>query len=156
MKMIETAAMFVAICYGPWFLKSYVTEKSTANDLLAFKQAFIIKSYDSELGNAILQSMQRQSWYLTEELCILALADDDVNFEVKKEMMMNLLSHDMPETFACGKPALPVIYDSTTLVELVGERSWNLLKLLEISPSDLKSWIEEGKVGQEFEYFGLE
>jgi hypothetical protein len=31
-KMVETASFFVSICYAPWFLKSSIGYKASAND----------------------------------------------------------------------------------------------------------------------------
>jgi hypothetical protein len=33
--MMETAALFISICYAPWFLKSYMVNKAPSNDLSA-------------------------------------------------------------------------------------------------------------------------
>ena len=85
-KMVKTAAFFVCVCYGPWFLKSYMADKSTSNDLAAFKSSFDIRNHYPKLGQAFLSSMQRHAWHLTEQLVILSLADDDVGDEVKKKM----------------------------------------------------------------------
>lgn len=78
MKWVETAAFFISICYAPWFLKSYLVEHAFHNDLMAFKQAFEIQNQYPILGKALVTSMQRLSWYLTEQLVILALGDEDV------------------------------------------------------------------------------
>ena len=39
-NMVENAAFFITICYAPWFLKSYLVNKSTSNDINAIKSAF--------------------------------------------------------------------------------------------------------------------
>ena len=80
-NMVETAAFFVASCHSPWFLKSYIVEKSTNNDLEAFNDVFQIRKEYPELGHALLNSMQRHTWYLTEQLVMITIADDDVDDE---------------------------------------------------------------------------
>ena len=72
-KMVKTVAFFVSVCYGPWFLKSYMVDKSTSNNLGAFKSSFDIRDYYPKLGQALLCSMQRHTWYLTEQLVMLPL-----------------------------------------------------------------------------------
>jgi hypothetical protein len=39
-KMVEIAIYFVSICYAPWFLKSKLSQKVSANDLAAFKKLY--------------------------------------------------------------------------------------------------------------------
>jgi hypothetical protein len=41
--MMETAALFISICYAPWFLKSYMVTKAPSNDLSAIKSSFDIR-----------------------------------------------------------------------------------------------------------------
>ncbi|XP_065661942.1 uncharacterized protein LOC136084824 [Hydra vulgaris] len=86
-NMIETAAIFASVWYAPWFLKSYLVAKSPLNDLAGFKNAFSIKDKYPNLGSALVASMQRHNWYLTEQLVLLSLADEDVEQEVKKKML---------------------------------------------------------------------
>ena len=82
-EMISKAAFFVSICYGPWFLKSYLASKATANDLQSLKSSYHIADQYPNLGNALLKSMQRHGCYLTEQLVVLALSDDDVETGTK-------------------------------------------------------------------------
>jgi hypothetical protein len=76
--MLEIAAFFISVCYASWFLKSYVVEKSPFNDLAAIKSVFQSKEHYPTLGQALLASMQRHNWYLSKQLVVLALADNDV------------------------------------------------------------------------------
>ena len=94
-KIVMTVAFYVSICYGPCFLKSYVVEKSTSNELAAFKSSFDKRDHYPKLGEALLSSMQRHAWYLTEQLVMLTLADDDVDEEVKKNMLEKLVKCDV-------------------------------------------------------------
>ncbi len=42
------------ICYAPWFLRSYLANNSSSNELLAIKSAFIVKDQFPKLGQAML------------------------------------------------------------------------------------------------------
>jgi hypothetical protein len=55
--MLETAALFISICYAPWALKSYMVVKAPSDDLSAIKSAFHIKDHYPRLGQALLASM---------------------------------------------------------------------------------------------------
>ena len=96
-NMIETAAFFTSVWYAPWFIKSYLVAKSPSNDLAAFKNAFSIKDKYLNLGAALVASVQRHNWYLTEQLVQLSLADEDVEQEVKKKMLDRLVQYDVPD-----------------------------------------------------------
>ena len=140
-NMVETASFFVASCYSPWFLKSYIVEKSTNNDIKAFYDVFEIRKEYPKLGQSLLDSMQRHSWYLTEQLIMIAIADDDVDEEYKTKMMKKLLEFEVPDSFIMGKPRLPIITVSTELVQLIGPQSWILLKVADIPAEEVTKWI---------------
>jgi hypothetical protein len=55
--------------------------------LSAIKSSFHIKDHYPWLGQALLASMQRHCWYLSEQLVLLALADDDKEMELKSKIL---------------------------------------------------------------------
>ena len=67
--------------------------------MAAFKSSFNIMDHYSKLEHALLSSMQRHAWYLTEQLVMLALTDDDVDEEMKKNMLGKLVECDVPDWF---------------------------------------------------------
>lgn len=151
-KMVETASFFVSICYAPWFLKSYLGSKAPANDLSAFKASFAILESYPKLGQALLCSMQRHAWYLTEELILYSLADDDVEEEEKMKILCKLVKEPVPEEFKTGKPELPVILRSTALSDLVGPQSWLLLKVAGVPSEEVEKWTK-GESSQSLDVF---
>ena len=150
---IKQAAFFVAVCYAPWFLKSYVVDKSTRNDLEAFKSSHHIQEEFPELGKALIKSMRRHLWYLTEHLVVLSLADDDVDQCIKVEMLQKLLNIPMPEQFDIGKPKLPEISLTTSLVDLVGSQSWLLIQEAKFDVSDVREWLTTSLEAPSFDVF---
>ena len=83
--MMETAALFISICYAPWFLKSYMVNKAPSNDLSAVKSSFHIRDHYPRLRQALLAGMQHHFWNLPDDLVLLALADDDIELELKSK-----------------------------------------------------------------------
>jgi hypothetical protein len=79
--MMETAALFISICYAPWFLKSYMVNKAPSNDPSAVKSSFHIRDHYPRLRQDLLASIQRHCWYLSEHLVFLALANDYIELE---------------------------------------------------------------------------
>lgn len=151
-KMLETSSVFILIFYGPWLLKSYLTHTAPANDLEAFHDAYALSEHYPDLAAALIQSMQRHAWYLTEEMVVLALADDDIQGQ-KVEIMARLLSQEAPESFRYSKPELPNLSRSTRLVDLVGPHSWHLLQVAGIKTDDVKQWIKARDVPETLKSF---
>ena len=83
--MVEKASsLFLCV---PLFLKTYLGAKAPANDLSSFIEAFeIVKEYP-KLGKALVESLHPYSWYLTEDLILPACADDDIEEDVKLELL---------------------------------------------------------------------
>ena len=141
-SMVSKASMFTGICYAPWFLQSYIGERAPSNDLEAFKVSLEFQRSYGSVGLAVMRSMERQAWFLTEQLVILALADEDVPKEERDLMVENLMKVDVPEEFLLGKPTLPEMSQETKLADLIGDQSWSLLSLLEIGKEEVKTWME--------------
>jgi hypothetical protein len=123
-EKMETVALFISICYAPWFLKSYMVTKDPSNDLSAITSSFHIRDHYPRLGQALLASIQRHCWYFSEHLVLLALANDDIEPELRSKILDKLL--EVPDLFKIGKPDLPIVLMSTVLSDLVGPQSWLL------------------------------
>lgn len=142
--MVKIASFFIATCYAPWFLQSYLGFKAPANDLCAFKVSTELTVLYPKLGAALTKSFGLHSWSLTEKLVPVALCDPDLEMEEKMLMVKKLLGYEIPEEFEKCKPTLPKLTASTELHELVGAQSWILLKLNSIQKEDVQCWVEEG------------
>ncbi len=116
--MSETAAPFISSCNAPRAPNYYMVAKAPSNDLSAVKSAFHIKDHYPRLGQALLASMQRHFWNLSEHLVLLALADDDTELELMSKILDKLLNSDVPDLFKKGKPDPPVALMSTELSDL--------------------------------------
>ena len=138
--MVQKAAFFISIWYAPWFFKCDLTVKAPVNDLQAFQQVYCIcYSYLTSRNIILQQSMQRHTWYLTEQLILLSLADDDVKENEKTEIMMRLIEHEKHQVLNPGKPQLPVISKETKISDLVGPESNILLSVAGVSQSEVES-----------------
>ncbi len=101
--------------------------KAPSNDVSDIKSSFHI-TYP-RLGQALLASMQCHCWYLSQQLVLLALADDDIELELKSKIFDKLLYSEVPDLFKTEKPDLPVFCMLTELSDLVGPKSWHFLKV---------------------------
>ena len=98
-KMIKTASLFISLTYCPRFFKSSLSIKAPVNDLAAFKDVFDLSKEYPEFSQSILKSMQNHTWYLSQQLVVMALVDDDVEKDEKKNIPQKLLQFPVPEEF---------------------------------------------------------
>jgi hypothetical protein len=110
------------------------------------------KSTVITLEQALLASMQRHCWYLSEHLVLLTLADDDIELELKSKILDKLLDSEVPDLFKIGKPELPVVLNWTELSDLVGPQSWLLLKVADVPKGEVEKW-KRGEANQSFDTF---
>ena len=137
-KMVKTASLFISLTYCPWFFKRSLSIKASVNVLAAFKDVFDLSKEYPEFSQSILKSMQNHTWYLSQQLVVMALVDDDVEKDEKKNILQKLLQFPVPEEFMKGKPKMPVITLSTTLSNLVGDQSWILFCLAKVTHDQVK------------------
>jgi hypothetical protein len=118
-------------------LKSYMVNKAPSNDLSVVKSSFHIRDHYPRLRQALLASIQRHCWYMSEHLVLLALANDYIELELKSKILDKLLDSEDPDLFKIGKPDLPVVLISTALSDLVGPQSCLLLKLADVPKGEV-------------------
>jgi len=73
------------------------------------------------IGKALNQSLLCHTWYLTPQLVVLALADRELETEVKTNILHKLLSNDVPKKkdLFIEKPAVDsLIVPMSTLTTL--------------------------------------
>ena len=125
-------------CWGlnVWYLTNgIITGCFTSNDKLYI---IYLQIHDPQLAEAVLTSVYRHMWYLTEELVVLALADSDTSDDEKSHMVAQMAAVGRPQQFLPRKPAMkPDILrgrqpDGPELHEFIGERSWLLFHLLNV------------------------
>jgi len=96
------------------------------------------------IATAVLCSIDRHLWYLSGELVILALCDDNIGDDIRQNMALNLLHAPYPLEFTCGKPTFPSmigVYANPNLEEFVNSRSWLLFNFIGLGRQPL--WWRE-------------
>ena len=121
-------------------VESSITGLISISSPQSFKNMFELKKEYPKLAKAFLHSMQRHTWYLTEELVLLCLGDDDIEDGQKMAMLRKLMEFEISDT-KVGKPKLPEISESTELIDLIGPTSWTLLKVARLGVENVKQWI---------------
>lgn len=93
-----------------------------------------------------MRSFLNHLWYLTEELVIFAVYDQNLPTVLRKAIVLQSLSIQRPTIFAPQKPVFPKINPEhieypDQLVTLVGPRSWLLFHLLN-SREEKLDWMQ--------------
>ena len=113
-------------------------QDAPVNDLLL--HASLDAHSDHIVSRSDMTSLSRHSWYLTEELVLLALFSEKVTADEKSSMVEKLRP---ARTFtnrhgtSYGKPILPKL-KSGSLSNYVGSSSWHFFNVLDISTEFLE------------------
>jgi hypothetical protein len=87
------------------------------------------KEEDSDIAMTVLNSIERHLWYLTEELVVLALFNNELSPFTRQLLALKLFSTERPSTFTIGKPKFPKLDNLRTLQSFIGPRSWLIFSL---------------------------
>jgi hypothetical protein len=83
------------------------------------------------VGQAAINSCQRHLWYLTQELVIFVIFDENRPSFYREQLEKTLFNINRPQTFSPVKPTFRIIEEKALyLFELIRERSWLLFHLL--------------------------
>lgn len=138
---INRATNFIILFYVPWFLGCAMAEKAPTNDLKAIQDMKEFSKVDPELAQAVSKSLCRHHWFLTQQMCIVAIVDEDLDNNVRADMAVKLIANSVPESYSVGYPELCLpIQDIQNISELVGPDSWFLI---DVSGIKDKSWLEQ-------------
>ena len=103
----------------------------------------------AKIAKVLLNSLMRHLWYLTPQLVIFALADDDLEIESRKKILQNLLSFEQPSDgdFDREKPEpISQISPMSDLEDFVSEQSYLFFSKLKISQMEIREWDLESLV----------
>ena len=101
---------------------------------------------------AAKRSVLRHLWYLTKELVILALFDEALSNDERKEMANVLLATPKPAVFNIGKPVFPVerMAVNQQLSVFIGECSWLIFHKLGADGDWLNLPVDDWKGDEEY------
>ena len=155
----EILGEYVALLHAPYFLKTPLAasaprlDRDFFNDVASYKQCFDPNSRQNIMINAIQESIRNHLWYLTGELVVLALFDDELSQIERQEMASKLLTYPRTIAIPPGKPLFPV--DMMTgnvapgLRAFVNEKSWLLFNILGTNGpwlmADVTQWKEDNE-----------
>ena len=100
------------------------------------------------MAEAAITSLLRHTWYLTEELVVFCLWDEQLPANERSAVATSLARTNPPAEWSTGKPVLPDHLPARPrLQNLVGARSWMIFHLLQIGTAWLqrpvRRWTED-------------
>ena len=143
---IAQLARFVGVYFSRWFLKCAVAPAAPYQSLLCFDQMLNFSQFDPGLAFTVLDSLNRHTWYLTEQWVIVCLADDDCPDNERMAVAKALQRTPRATHFEPGKPKLPTDFwpdngKMPSLAKFVGPKSWLLPHLLGLDAEDME-WLQ--------------
>ena len=137
-KKIEKMVLFVVFCYlRPWFEASSIPAAAT-NDLLLYKSLLKFKKINKAVSTKTSTSLNRHTWYLTEDLISFSLFNDDIPVEERTLLAAKISREAAPGDLEIRKPTLPTITKDFQLLDFAGGRSRLLFDLLDLSTDFLQ------------------
>ena len=101
-KEILMMAEFESVFYVVWWLQAFLGNKAPMNDLFAFQQMRSYAKFYRFVADKCLGSWKRHTWYLTAELVVFCLADNECPF--RDDVAAALLKEAKLDVFPPGKP----------------------------------------------------
>ena len=100
-ETVSAATDYIVFFHTMFFLKSPMAAQAPRNDLQGLQVSFMLMtnplySKYARIGKSLHDSLMRHLWYLTPQLAIFALADDDLDNNTKTKILTKLLSFDQP------------------------------------------------------------
>ena len=94
---IARMTTYIVCLYGHYFLTSTFSTRAPIHDLRFYHNLTNFKRIDKDLAESALKSLKRHLWYLTPELVVLALFDNQISVDDKQLMAATLVSFVRPK-----------------------------------------------------------
>ena len=135
LKEAQILGEYIALLHAPYFLKAPLAACAPRNDrdfwvnLTEYKKCFDANSIQQKMLTAVQESVKNHLWYLTQELVVFGLFDEDLPPNKRQTMATTLLTYPRPNNFPPGKPYFPVelMVANPSLDLFIGERSWQMV-----------------------------
>jgi len=124
-SIVHRMVDFIALFYAKLFLRSRMSVFAPIDDFHFLSAMMWYREEDSQIANAVIASINRHLWYLTEELVVLALFNERLSDLTRRLLATKLFATPRPTSFNIGKPRFPTIDLNAPALfhELIGPRS---------------------------------
>ena len=155
---VKVLAEYVALLHAPYFLKSPLAVSAPRQDrdfwvdIQNYQNCFDQDDIEFSMIDAVRSSVMNHLWYVTEELVVFALFDENLSDDERSRMAAALLASPRPQIFTVGKPLFPsadLMTANPSLHTFIGKRSWLLFDMLNAVGQwlhkDTREWSSEAE-----------
>ena len=151
LEKLTEFVIFVCFVYIDWWLKCQSVKTAPFLDLNLYKTILEYTSVNKDISSSALRVLNRHLWYLTPEMVVLAIFDDQVpanDLRIMADKLLSVKPEQLPsapaERFGSGfgKPLFPSVEHETTLADLLSPDSWYTVKLLNLDMTFLNESID--------------
>lgn len=103
-ESLKEVCIFITTAYVKPWLKCSLAVKAPYQDLCFLKTLKAYERVDKTISTAALNKFIHHLWYLTDEIAILSLFDDEVDIQTKAKMVANLSKENISTS---GKKYVP-------------------------------------------------
>lgn len=89
-RALQDVCLFIAVVYVKPWLGCSVLVKAPNQDLCFLKKLKEYETVDKFISKAALSKFSQHLWYLSEEITVLSLFDDEVSEQTKENIVVNL------------------------------------------------------------------
>ena len=141
-RQVNQMAVFISLFYARLFLRSRIAVFAPIDDLQFIGNMMWFREENETIANAVLLSVSRHCWYLTEELVVLALFNEKLGSFTRYLIARKLFATPRPTNFEIGKPKFPKFEKNNPpkLLDLIGPRSWLIFSLIGLKQS--QDWMQ--------------
>ena len=152
-------AEIMMLLHAPYFLKARLAtaaprlDRDYYKDLLQYRDLHAPGSLRYRMTEKMIESHLRHTWYITEELAVFSLWDEDLPPRDRKAVANALLHCEPPPEWSIGKPHLPTgpeLGANPRLQDRVGPRSHLLFHLLRVGTNWLSRPVRAWSTDPEY------
>jgi hypothetical protein len=143
---VKSMATFVALFHSKAFLQSRLSSIAPSVDLKYLQHMELYKKENAKAAQVAINSIQNHLWYLTEEIVVLSIFDEDLPPTLRKSLVVKLLLIPRASHFEPSKPKFPTINPETIeypdqLLSFLGPNSWLFFHLLN-AKDEILDWMK--------------
>ena len=114
---LERLCRFICLVYVEWWFVSPTARNAPVMDLKLHKTMVSYLQVDQEIAEAVLDKINKHTWYLTDRFIPFCLFSELISDEEKQEIALALINVNPPLEYKGGKPEVVQLSSTENVVE---------------------------------------
>ncbi|XP_059047729.1 uncharacterized protein LOC131843142 [Achroia grisella] len=143
-RALQDICLFIAVIYVKPWIGCSLTVKAPNQTLRFLKSLKEYETVNKEISKAALSKFSQHLWYLSEEIAVLSLFDDEVDEQTKTNIVANLQRdslYDSVKRYIPSKEDMSDYLYGKSLNDFVSVKSTNLFVRLNMDTDFLKKTV---------------